>query len=261
MAPTLCYELNFPRTSRIRKRFLLKRILEVIIGFNVVLGLFQQWIIPSVKNSLVPFSNMEVTKATERLLKLSIPNHFVWIICFYLSFHSMLNMIGEIMHFADRNFYCDWWNSDNIDTFWRTWNMPVHRWCVRHIYIPIVDMGYNKYFASTIVFFFSAFFHEYLVNCNQFDFSLHIFAHSLYDLSYFQVSVPLKTFKIWAFMGMMSQIPLSSFSRMMQKKFGSRCGNIVVWASIILGQPLCIMMYYHDYVVEHFHSVIAHGDL
>jgi len=33
-------------------------------------------------------------------------------------------------------------------------------------------------------------------------------------------------------------------------------GNIIVWASIILGQPLCIMCYYHDYVVQHFkHSL------
>lgn len=70
--PTLCYELNFPRTTRIRKRFLLKRLLEVVIGANVILCLFQQWIIPSVKNSLIPFSNMDIAKATERLLKLAV---------------------------------------------------------------------------------------------------------------------------------------------------------------------------------------------
>ncbi|OTF81552.1 hypothetical protein BLA29_005984 [Euroglyphus maynei] len=28
--PTLCYELNFPRTERIRKRFLFKRLFEVV---------------------------------------------------------------------------------------------------------------------------------------------------------------------------------------------------------------------------------------
>lgn len=72
LAPTLCYELNFPRTVRVRKRFLLKRMLEVIFGVNVVMALFQQWIIPSVKNSLVPFSNMEIGLATERLLKLAV---------------------------------------------------------------------------------------------------------------------------------------------------------------------------------------------
>lgn len=153
----------------------------------MVLGLFQQWMIPSVRNSLIPFSNMDVAKATERLLKLAvsvkeislsknyqfiihfknafqIPNHFVWLCFFYLTFHSFLNLIGELLQFADRNYYCDWWNANNIDTFWRTWNMPVHRWCVRHVYIPVVDLGYNRTAASLIVFFISAFFHEYLVS-------------------------------------------------------------------------------------------------
>lgn len=228
LAPTLCYELNFPRTQRIRKRFLIKRILEVVVGCQVVMSLFQQWMVPSVKNSLIPFSNMDVAKASERLLKLAIPNHLMWLCFFYLTFHSFLNLMGELLHFADRNFYCDWWNANNIDTFWRTWNMPVHRWAVRHLYIPIVEMGYSKITASVTVFFISAFFHEYLV------------------------SVPLKTFKIWAFMGMMGQIPLSVLSKMAERYCGARWGNIVVWASLIIGQPLCIMMYYHDYVVTHF---------
>ena len=54
----------------------------------------------------------------------------------------------------------------------------------RHLYIPLVEMGYSKTVASVAVFFVSAFFHEYLV------------------------SVPLRTFKIWAFMGMMGQVML-----------------------------------------------------
>ncbi|XP_064535216.1 diacylglycerol O-acyltransferase 1 [Drosophila montana] len=235
-APTLCYELNFPRTSRVRKRFLLKRLLEVLIGVNVLMALFQQWIIPSVRNSLIPFSNMDMALATERLLKLALPNHLVWLCFFYLLFHSFLNAIGEVLNFADRNFYCDWWNANNIDTFWRTWNMPVHRWCVRHLYIPVVQMGYSSRQASTIVFLFSAFFHEYLV------------------------SVPLQTYKIWAFLGMMGQIPLSAISRYIERRLGPRMGNIIVWASIILGQPLCIMAYYHDYVVTHFQNALNSTD-
>ncbi|XP_021917601.1 diacylglycerol O-acyltransferase 1 [Zootermopsis nevadensis] len=235
LAPTLCYELNFPRTNRIRKRFLVKRMVEVVVGFQVMMCLFQQWIIPSVKNSLIPFSNMDVAKATERLLKLAIPNHLVWLIFFYLMFHSFLNLIGEMLHFADRNFYCDWWNANNIDTFWRSWNMPVHRWALRHLYIPLVEMGYSRTAAGVAVFFVSAFFHEYLV------------------------SVPLRTFKTWAFMGMMGQIPLSIFSKFMETRYGPRWGNIVVWASLILGQPLCIMMYYHDYVITHIGEDLIDG--
>ena len=72
MVPTLCYELNFPRTDRIRKRFLLKRIVEFVFGLQLVIALIQQWIIPSVKNSIVPFSNMDVIKTQERLLKLAV---------------------------------------------------------------------------------------------------------------------------------------------------------------------------------------------
>ncbi|CAL7950423.1 unnamed protein product [Xylocopa violacea] len=233
LAPTLCYELNFPRTQRIRKRFLIKRVLEVVVGCQVVMSLFQQWMIPSMRNSLVPFSNMDVAKASERLLKLAIPNHLVWLCFFYLFFHSFLNLMGELLHFADRNFYCDWWNANNIDIFWRTWNMPVHRWAVRHLYIPIIEMGYGRSTASVTVFFISAFFHEYLV------------------------SVPLKTFQIWAFIGMMGQIPLSLLSKKVEKHYGARWGNITVWASLIIGQPLCIMMYYHDYAITHFGEILV----
>lgn len=35
VAPTLCYELNFPRSARIRKRFLIKRIIEMVRGMCV----------------------------------------------------------------------------------------------------------------------------------------------------------------------------------------------------------------------------------
>ena len=61
MAPTLCYELNFPRSGRIRKMFLLRRALEVVVGINIMLALGQQWIIPSVVNSLIPFSVILIT--------------------------------------------------------------------------------------------------------------------------------------------------------------------------------------------------------
>ncbi|KAJ8918202.1 hypothetical protein NQ315_014069 [Exocentrus adspersus] len=227
-APTLCYELNFPRTDRIRKRFLAKRIFEVLAGTQIILCVIQQWMIPSVKNSLIPFSNMDYAKASERLLKLAIPNHLAWLCMFYIVFHSWLNLLGEILHFADRSFYNDWWNANNTDVFWRNWNLPVHRWALRHLYLPMMELGYGKYVAGLTVFFISAFFHEYMV------------------------SVPLKTYKIWAFMGMMGQIPLSHISKYMERSYGPRFGNLVVWASIIIGQPLCIMMYYHDYSVVHY---------
>lgn len=45
---------------------------------------------------------------------------------------------------------------------------------------------------------------------------------------------------------------MSALSQFVEKKAGQRLGNVLVWMSLILGQPLCIMMYYHDYVITHF---------
>jgi len=96
LAPTLCYELNFPRTTRIRKTFLLRRLLEVVLLTQLVLALTQQWIIPDLLNSLVPFSRTDLPVATERLIRLSLPNHIIWLLGGYLVFHSCLNISGEV---------------------------------------------------------------------------------------------------------------------------------------------------------------------
>ena len=40
---------------------------------------------------------------------LQIPNHFIWLMFFYAFFHSMLNVLAELLMFGDRDFYQDWW--------------------------------------------------------------------------------------------------------------------------------------------------------
>eukprot|EP00091_Calanus_sinicus_P013248 TRINITY_DN29444_c0_g1_i1.p1 TRINITY_DN29444_c0_g1~~TRINITY_DN29444_c0_g1_i1.p1 ORF type:complete len:155 (+),score=16.17 TRINITY_DN29444_c0_g1_i1:14-478(+) len=119
------------------------------------------------------------------------------------------------------------------------WNLPVHRWCVRHLSNLSFRLGNSKTNATLVVFFTSAFFHEYLI------------------------SVPLRLFKVWGFLGMLAQAPLFPVSMLIEKKLGPRMGNVFVWVSLILGQPLAVMMYYHDYVVDHFgqEEIQAFGDL
>ena len=67
----------------------------------------------------------------------------IWLTSFYLVFHSALNLSGELLRFADREFYYGWWNANNILEFWKTWNVPVHRFCVRHIFKPMLRAGYS----------------------------------------------------------------------------------------------------------------------
>lgn len=69
----------------------------------------QQWILPLVHNSMKPLANMDAARVVERLLKLAIPNHFIWLMFFYWFFHSTLNVIAELLKFGDREFYRDWW--------------------------------------------------------------------------------------------------------------------------------------------------------
>uniref|UniRef100_A0A915PQR6 diacylglycerol O-acyltransferase n=1 Tax=Setaria digitata TaxID=48799 RepID=A0A915PQR6_9BILA len=228
-APTLCYELRFPRTRGRRKSFIIKRTAEFACLTLIIIALCQQWVAPLLRNSVEPFTTMNFSLCVERVLKLAVPNHVIWLLSFYTIFHSLLNLIGEVMEFADRQFYLDFWNADTLVIFWKTWNIPVHRWALRHIYWPMVSNGFSKINAACAVFFVSAFFHEYLV------------------------SVPLHMFRFWAYLCMMAQIPLSIFTEKLLE--GGRLGNIVMWLSLILGQPLAILMYVHDwYVTQYPHA-------
>jgi hypothetical protein len=41
---------------------------------------------------------------------------------FYSFFHCLLNAISELLRYADRQFYLDWWNAESLDIFWRVFS-------------------------------------------------------------------------------------------------------------------------------------------
>uniref|UniRef100_A0A8C2FU45 O-acyltransferase n=1 Tax=Cyprinus carpio TaxID=7962 RepID=A0A8C2FU45_CYPCA len=217
-APTLCYELNFPRSESIRMGFLLRRLFEMVGNCTLLYSVKPVFIL----------QEMDYSRMTERLLRLAVPNHLIWLIFFYCFFHSSMNFVAELLRFGDREFYRDWWNSETITYFWQNWNIPVHKWCLRHFYKPLLRRGAGKLLSQSAVFFASAFFHEYLV------------------------SVPLRMFRLWAFMGMMAQLPLAWFvARFLRGNYG----NAAVWLSLIIGQPIAVLMYVHDYYVTHYRNM------
>jgi diacylglycerol O-acyltransferase-1 len=146
-APTLCYQESYPRTQRIRKRFVLRRLLELIFCLALQVFIAEQYVLPIVKNSLVHFDNRMLqlpcmflslsmpilylniddwSRIMERAMKLAVPNSAIWLLMFYSVFHSYLNLCGELLRFGDRLFYRDWWNAQTLDVYWRNWNLPVH---------------------------------------------------------------------------------------------------------------------------------------
>lgn len=49
--------------------------------------------------------------------------------------------VAELTFFADREFYKDWWNASTIGEYWRLWNMPVHKWMIRVVYGPVLNLS------------------------------------------------------------------------------------------------------------------------
>jgi diacylglycerol O-acyltransferase-1 len=161
LAPTLCYELNFPRSPRIRTGFILRRCGEILVLLSLQYCLGQQWILPILRTLDRPLNHYSALQNIERLLRLALPNHLLWLLLFYVYFHSTLNLLAELLRFGDRLFYRDWWNATDLYEFWNRWNTSVHDFFKRHVYKPLViQYGFNKLIGSLVVFAISAFFHE-----------------------------------------------------------------------------------------------------
>ncbi|XP_026399777.1 diacylglycerol O-acyltransferase 1-2-like [Papaver somniferum] len=223
VAPTLCYQTSYPRTTCIRKGWVTRQCIKLAI-FTAFMGfIVEQYINPIVQNSQHPLKG-DLLYAIERVLKLSVPTLYVWLCMFYCFFHLWFNILAEVLRFGDREFYKDWWNAKTVEEYWRMWNMPVHKWMVRHIYFPCLRNGIPKGVAVVIAFFISAIFHELCI------------------------AVPCHIFKFWAFIGILFQVPLVLLTNYLQNKFqNTMVGNMVFWFFFsILGQPMCLLLYYHD---------------
>nr|QID75817.1 diacylglycerol cyltransferase [Dunaliella salina] len=226
--PTLCYQINYPRSPTIRKRWLARRVAELVLMLTLLSLLLQQYMIPAISNSMSPMRTMDWPRLCERVLKLALPNIYCWLVSFYCLFHLWLNIVAEVLHFGDREFYKDWWNAATVGEYWKLWNMPVHKWLLRHVYFPTLRLGLPRWASIILVFFVSAVFHELVLG------------------------VPLHLVRMWAFLGIMLQVPLVLITEHIHKRLKrDEAGNIVFWLTFcVVGQPLSVLLYYHDYLYE-----------
>ncbi|KAE9604696.1 Diacylglycerol O-acyltransferase 1C [Lupinus albus] len=196
-APTLCYQPSYPRTPSVRKGWVFRQLIKLIIFTGVMGFIIEQYMNPIVQNSQHPLKG-NLLYAMERVLKLSVPNVYVWLCMFYCFFHlwyifsvlwfnlrvhpllqCRLNILAELLRFGDREFYKDWWNAKTVED-------PVHKWMVRHVYFPCIRIGLSKSAAIFIAFLLSAVFHELCI------------------------AIPCHMFKLWAFIGIMFQVKVYS---------------------------------------------------
>lgn len=226
LAPTLCYQLNYPRSPHIRWKYLLTLIIRMFLVGGLLIFVVEQYIKPTLEGSIDAIdmlkNKMDISLVMVKLLKLSIPNTYCWLLMFYFYFHLFLNFLAEITRFGDRLFYKDWWNSRTIENYWRCWNVPVHNWMLRHLYHPLIRAGAPKMVGTIVVFFFSAVFHEYII------------------------STPFRMYTMHVFLGMMLQAPLIFITSKIDRIFdNSFVGNAIFWSSFcVVGQPVGIILVY-----------------
>jgi len=225
-APTLSYQLNYPRVKKVRQANVLTLLARILIFSAITIFISTQYMLPAAANSVKYVENGDYVRLFERILIMAVPSTYIWLLGFYVFFHLYLNLLAELLQFGDREFYKDWWNSTSFEAYWRLWNLPVHHWIVRHAYFPVLRMGFSKNFATMWVFFLSAVLHELVI------------------------SVPFKMVRLYAFLGMMGQIPLVIATKALEKAVSkqSQVGNVLFWVIFcIFGQPMALLMYYIDF--------------
>ena len=77
--------------------------------------------------------------------------------------HLYMNIVAEIMMFANRNLYDDWWMAVDSKEFLRKWNQFVQFWLHEYVYKVIRSSGGSRNAAAIAVIVVSVLFHDYVM--------------------------------------------------------------------------------------------------
>ncbi|KAK9448673.1 MBOAT, membrane-bound O-acyltransferase family-domain-containing protein [Limtongia smithiae] len=223
MMPTLLYELEYPRTQRIRWGYVFEKLAAIFGVFFLMIMVAEQYFYPVVMHALslraLPFT----TKALEYpalLLELIMPFMLMYLLTWYLIWEAILNEIAELTCFADRYFYGPWWNSVQWDQFARDWNVPVHMFLLRHVYHSSISaFKVSKHAATFFTFFLSSLVHELVM------------------------FVIFKKLRGYLLVLQMLQLPLVQLSKTALFRDNEVFGRIIFWFGIYTGPSMMCMLY------------------
>ncbi|KAF3760512.1 MBOAT-domain-containing protein [Cryphonectria parasitica EP155] len=223
--PTVVYELEYPRAESISWRYVGEKAAATFGVIFVMIAVSQAFIYPVVmrteamKETGMPLAD-RMKEFPWMLSDLIFPLMMEYLLSWYVIWEAILNLLGELTYFADREFYADWWNSVSWDQFARDWNRPVHNFLLRHVYHSSISaMKVNKHTATLITFFLSACVHELVMWC--------IF----------------KKLRGYLLMLQMFQLPLVRLSRTKWLKGRQTLGNVIFWLGIFTGPSTLCSLY------------------
>lgn len=223
MFPTLVYQINFPRTNSIDWSYVAVKISAVFGVFSLMIVLAEVHLLPSVLLALeirdYPFYE-KIQAYPVLLIEFILPFVLMILLVFYIIWDAILNAIAELTMFADREFYGPWWNTVTWDEFARDWNVPVHRFLLRHVYhSSISSFNVSKKTATVITFLLSSCVHELVM---------------------FIIFNKLRGYLLFLQMG---QIPLVALSRSKFLKNKKLLGNVIFWFGMVIAPSLVCTLY------------------
>ena len=122
LCPTLCYELEYPRTKKTQWMELFYKTLAVFGCIFLLTITSEEFIMPVLGDSAQRLEG--VTSLSEKGLILAesismllFPFMVMFLLVFLVIFEYVLGAFAEITCFADRHFYEDWWNSNDWYAF------------------------------------------------------------------------------------------------------------------------------------------------
>lgn len=223
-APTLIYRDTYPMTPHIRWNYVVTNSLQVVVCIFFTYYIFARFCVPIFRNTGKEPGHLRALLLST--FSCMLPGTLVLILAFFSILHSWLNAFAEMLRFADRMFYRDWWNSFSYAAYYRMWNVVVHDWLFAYIYKDtlLIFGDDKKAIASVLVFALSAVAHEYIL----------ILAFGFF--------FPLLFF-MFGGVGFV-------FSLIGPKKGQSQpssAWNIFMWVSLILGNGLLMCLYSQEW--------------
>ncbi|XP_062893804.1 sterol O-acyltransferase 2-like isoform X3 [Mobula hypostoma] len=222
--PTLIYRDSYPRTPRIRWKY-------VALNFAQVLGCLFYFYFILVRLCIPVFTNMSKQPFSTKTLVLSIfnstlPGTFLLLLFFYAFLHCWLNAFAEMLRFGDRMFYKDWWNSTSFANYYRTWNVVVHDWLYSYTYTDFLSIFGRRFRAAAMlsVFILSAVVHEYVLTL---------------CLGYFYPVM----FCLFAIIGVF-------FNFLFNDNRTSPVWNIMMWVFLFIGQGIQVCLYCQEWYAQ-----------
>nr|XP_053650291.1 LOW QUALITY PROTEIN: sterol O-acyltransferase 1-like [Cherax quadricarinatus] len=167
-APTLVYRDEYPRNERCDWQKVINDLSQVIGCLFYTHFLFVRFCVPVFRK--FGQESFTTTNLMVAVFSCMFPGSLVLLCGFFAILHAWLNAFAEMMRFADRMFYKDWWNSTSYARFYRTWNCVVHDWLYEYVYRDIVywqrkqgeGCARLRCFPMLVVFFISSVVHEYI---------------------------------------------------------------------------------------------------